>query len=60
MINLEPNQERLKQRREEVMRVALRARKFSEEQLTKEISNFIRFALSLKNIELQWASKEEK
>jgi len=59
MITLEPNQERIKQRREDVMRTALRARKFSEEELTREISNFIRFALSLKKIEIEWTHKED-
>ncbi|MCE7738488.1 MAG: hypothetical protein KAU62_08535 [Candidatus Heimdallarchaeota archaeon] len=59
MVSLVPNQERLKQRREEVMRTALRARKFSEEQLTKEISDFFRFAFSLKNIEILWNQEEE-
>ncbi len=60
MVNLEPNQERLRQRREEVMKIALRARKFSEEQLTREISDFLRFAFSLRNIEILWDQEEEK
>lgn len=42
------------------MRRALRARKFKEEELTREISNFIKFALSLREIEVQWESKEGK
>ncbi len=60
MTTLEPNKERVKQRREDVMRRALRARKFTEEELTKEISNFMKFALSLKEMEIQWLSKEGK
>jgi len=60
MTTLEPNKERVKQRREDVMRRALRARKFTEEELTREISNFIKFALSLKDIELLWEDKVGK
>ena len=60
MISLKPNKERVKQRREEVMRAALRARKFSEKELTRETANFIKFAYSLKEIEIQWKSKEGK
>ncbi len=60
MTSLMPNQERVKQRREEVMRAALRARKFTEEELTRETANFIKFAYSLKEIEIQWKSEEGK
>ena len=60
MTNLQPNKERVKQRREDVMRRALRARRFTEEELTQEISNFIKFALSLKKIKIQHESKEGK
>ncbi len=60
MPTLKPNEERVKQRREDVMRRALRARNFTEEELTQEISNFIKFALSLREIEIQWESKEGK
>ena len=60
MTPLEPNKERVKQRREDVMRRSLRARSFTEEELTQEISNFIKFALSLREIEIQWESKEGK
>ena len=60
MTSLKPNQERVKQRREEVMRAALRARKFTEEELTRETANFIKFAYSLKEIEIQWKSEEDK
>jgi len=42
------------------MRDALRARKFTEEELTREISEFIKFAFSLKDIKIQWPSKEDK
>ena len=59
MVSLEPNKARIKQRQEEVMRSALRARNFSEEELTREISDFIKFALSLNTIEIQWPSKED-
>ncbi|MHA1827358.1 MAG: hypothetical protein ACTSX6_01785 [Candidatus Heimdallarchaeaceae archaeon] len=60
MTSLKPNQDRIKKRREEVMRDALRARKFTEEELTSEISEFIKFAFSLKDIKIQWPSKEDK
>jgi hypothetical protein len=60
MSALEPNEERIKQRREDVMRRALRARNFTEEELTREISNFIRFAFSLQEVEIQWDSEEGK
>ena len=60
MTSLKPNQERIKQRREEVMRAALRARKFTEEELTRETANFIKFAYSLKKIEIQGKSEEGK
>ncbi len=56
MTSLEPNKERVKQRREDVMKRALRARDFPEEELTKEISNFMRFTLSLRKIKIQWES----
>jgi len=42
------------------MRDALRARKFTEEELTREISEFIKFAFSLKDIKIKWPSKEDK
>ena len=42
------------------MRRALRARNFTEEELTREISNFIKFALSLQDIEIQWKIEEGK
>jgi hypothetical protein len=58
MASLKPNQERVKQRREEVMRSALRARKFTEEELTRETANFIKFAYSLKEIKIQWKSED--
>ncbi len=59
MASLKPNQERVKQRREEVMRSALRARKFTEEELTRETADFIKFAYSLKKIEIQWKSEDD-
>ncbi len=59
MASLKPNQERVKQRREEVMRSALRARKFTEEELTRETADFIKFAYSLKEIEIQWKSEDD-
>ena len=58
MASLKPNQERVKQRREEVMRSALRAREFTEEELTRETADFIKFAYSLKEIEIQWNSED--
>lgn len=60
MASLKPNQERIKQRREEIMRTALRARKFTEEELTRESANFIKFAYSLKEIEINWKCEEGK
>lgn len=60
MVSLEPNPERIKQRHEEIMKTALRARKFSAEVRTREISEFMKFALSLKNIQILWSDAEEK
>ncbi|MHA1116467.1 MAG: hypothetical protein K9W45_05245 [Candidatus Heimdallarchaeum aukensis] len=50
--SLKPNEKRVKQRRKEVMEAAYRARNFTVEQLTKEASNFIKFALSLKKTKI--------
>lgn len=46
--SLTPNEERVKQRRKAVMEAAYRARNFTQEQLTHEASNFIKFALALR------------
>ncbi|MHA1115145.1 MAG: hypothetical protein ACTSPJ_03125 [Candidatus Heimdallarchaeaceae archaeon] len=50
--SLKPNEKRVKQRRKEVMEAAYRARNFPVEKLTKEASDFIRFALSLKRAKI--------
>ncbi|MCG3257340.1 MAG: hypothetical protein KAU62_14670 [Candidatus Heimdallarchaeota archaeon] len=60
MISLKPNKERIKQRRADVMRRALRARNFTEKELAQEISNFIKFAFSLRKIEIQWKLRGSK
>lgn len=53
MTSLEPNKERIKQRREEVIRAALRSKKYTTAQLTQEASAFIKFCLSLEGIRLE-------
>ncbi len=50
--SLEPNKKRVKQRRREVMEAAYRARTLSPELLTEEVSNFIKFALSLQKTKI--------
>ena len=60
MVSLETNPERIKQRQEEIMKKALRARKFSAEVRTREISEFMKFALSLKNIKIIWSEEDER
>ncbi|MCG3216269.1 MAG: hypothetical protein KAS63_06095 [Candidatus Heimdallarchaeota archaeon] len=50
MTSLKPNLERVKQRREEVMKAALRSKRFTSAQLTREASTFILFCLALERI----------
>ncbi len=50
MTALKPNQDRVKQRREEVIQSALRSKRFTTAQLTREASAFIQFCLSLEQI----------
>ncbi len=57
---LEPNLERIKERRRDVMRAAFRARSFTEQELSKEASNFIKFALSLQKTKIIDTKEDEK
>ena len=50
MTSIQPNPERVKQRRKEVIRAAVRSKRFTTAQLTKEASAFIKFCLSLEQI----------
>ena len=50
MTSLKTNRERVEQRREEVMRAALRSKRFTSVQLTRETSAFILFCLALERI----------
>ena len=58
--SLSPNEERIRQRQLEVVKTALRARNFTEAELTAEAAAFIKFCLSLsqKYKEIEF-SKEE-
>jgi len=60
MTSLEPNLERVKERRKEVMRAALRARNFTEQELTEEASNFMKFALSLLQTKILDEQEDDK
>lgn len=58
MTSLKPNIERVKQRREEVMKAALRSRRFTSAQLTREASDFILFCLSLEKLRIEKEGSE--
>lgn len=60
MTLLEPNLERIKERRRDVMRAAFRARNFTEQELSKEASNFMKFALSLQKTKIIDIKEDEK
>jgi len=53
MTSLEPNQERVIARRREVMKAALRSKRFTSSQLTREASAFILFCLTLEKIRIK-------
>ena len=58
MTSLKPNIERVNQRREEVMKAALRSRRFTSAQLTREASYFILFCLSLEKLRIKEEATE--
>ena len=59
-----PNAERIRQRQLEVVKAALRARKFTEAELTAEAASLIKFCLSLNHkyqeIEMPGCEQEDE